>query len=187
MLLIFQHLNKSNNPNCVNHKSTHLNHPCLVPLFGVVLPTDSKLTNLKIATLFSEFGSLEKVIAERRSWLTPTAQSKTIASIVLGMQFAHSLGCVHGSLKPRHIIFDQNQIAHIEYLDLKEVEELVDDDDRDVITDEDQEDPAQIIDVFSFISILVEILVGDRVNVEVFSFEGMELVPSFVKNLLESC
>jgi serine/threonine protein kinase len=135
---------------------------------------------------------LEDVLAERPSWWTSTAKSKTIAGIVLGMQFAHSLGCAHGSLKPSNVIFDQNQNPHIDYCDLNKVEELVVvDDEVSSRSDESQELQAKRIDVFSFASILFGILVGGRVDVQAFRLEGREMIPafvaSFVKDLIEQC
>jgi serine/threonine protein kinase len=90
---------------------THLKHPCIAPLFGIVFQPD--LTNLKIATSYYENGSLQEVLADPPSWWTPTAKSKTIAEIVLGMRFAHSLDCAHGSLKPSNIVFDNNHNVQI--------------------------------------------------------------------------
>jgi tRNA A-37 threonylcarbamoyl transferase component Bud32 len=90
---------------------THLTHPSIVPLFGFVFPTNS--THLTIATLYYRNGSLKEVLANPPSWWTPTAKSKAIAGIVVGMRFAHSLGFAHGSLKPSNILFDENHNVQI--------------------------------------------------------------------------
>jgi hypothetical protein len=67
---------------------THLKHPSIAPLFGIILPIN--LTNLRIAALYYQNGSLKEVLANPPSWRTPTAKSKTIAAIVVGMRFAYS-------------------------------------------------------------------------------------------------
>jgi serine/threonine protein kinase len=70
-------------------------------------------TNLTIATLYCQNGSLKEVLANPPSWWTPTAKSKTIAGIVIGMRFAHSLDWAHGSLKPSNILFDKTHNVQI--------------------------------------------------------------------------
>jgi serine/threonine protein kinase len=137
---------------------THLTHPGIFPLFGIVSPTES--TNFKIARLYCSNGSLKEVIADPPSWWTPTAKSKAIAGIVLGMRFAHSLGCVHGSLKPSNILFDNNQNAQIVDFCSNRLQNHFEVCGR---SESGNEEEIRESDVFSFSLILFEILVGRSV------------------------
>jgi serine/threonine protein kinase len=158
---------------------THLKHACIAPLCGIVFPTDS--TGLKIATSCCQCVSLNEVIANPPSWWTPTAKSKTIAGIVLGMRFAHSLGCAHGSLKPSNILFDNNHNVQIVDFCSNRLRGSVSNDDQD---------EALRSDIMSFPFILFDVLVGRSVVVQTSSSGDVEtcfvddgeraVVPSFI-------
>jgi serine/threonine protein kinase len=47
------------------------------------------------------------------AWWTATAKAKAVAGIVLGMQFAHSLGLIHGCLRASNIVFDEDHNVKI--------------------------------------------------------------------------
>jgi serine/threonine protein kinase len=167
---------------------THLNHRCIVPLFGIVLPTDS--TNLTIATLYCQNDSLKEVLANPPSWWTPTAKSKTIAGIVHGMRFAHSLGCVHGSLKPSNILFDKDQqVQIVDFCSSRLRECASNDGDVNGRCNSSDEEETLMTDVASFSSILFEILVGRSVVQHVSQCDEVAIpsfIPSFVRELMES-
>jgi serine/threonine protein kinase len=169
---------------------THLKHASIAPLFGIVFPTDS--TNLMIATLYYRCGSLKEVLANPPSWWTPTAKSKTIAGIVLGMRFAHSCGCVHGSLKPSNILFDSNHNVRIVDFRTCSFEECV-------TRESDEEGEVYQTDLVSFALILFAILVDRRVVAPVFQYDEVVIcfvddgeravipsfIPSFMRDLIE--
>jgi hypothetical protein len=171
---------------------THLKHPSIVPLFGIVFPTKS--TKLRIATLYCRFGSLKEVLANPPSWWTPTAKSKAIAGIVVGMRFAHSLGCAHGSLKPSNMLINENKHAEIVDFCSNRLQGRVMKDDED---DDEEEAEALLMDVVAFCSILCEILVGHSLVARIcpyskFTIELVDhgehvvipsLIPSFMRFL----
>jgi serine/threonine protein kinase len=189
---------------CLLEMLTHLKHPSIAPLFGIVFPTDS--TALKIATLCCESISLNEVLVHHPSWWTATAKSKTIAGIVLGMRFAHSLGCVHGSLKPSNILFDNDQnVQIVDFCSNRlrgsvsnegEVSGRGEADDEEEARDEWE---ALKTDVLSFSLILFEILVGRSVVVQPSSRDDIEIrfiddgeravipsfIPFFMRELME--
>jgi serine/threonine protein kinase len=167
---------------------THLKNPSIFPLFGIVSPTNS--TNLTIATLYYRNGSLKEVLANPPSWWTPTAKSKTIAAIVVGMRFAHSLGCAHGSLKPSNILFTEKE--HVQIVDFCSNHLQ-----GRVRNEADDESKALLMDVVAFCSILFEIVVGRSVVAQIspyheFKIELVDngeqveipsLIPSFMRFL----
>jgi serine/threonine protein kinase len=174
-----------------------LKHRCIAPLIGFVLPTDS--TPLKTATLYYCCDSLEEVQMNNPVWWTSTTKAKAIAGIALGMKSAHRMDIVHGSLNPNNIMFDENHCVHI--VDFrssyfrskgKYVNEM-DEDHND-----SKVDAAKMADVFSFASIMFDILI-DRSPVShslVFDEEAKqrmkkgefptipEFIPKFVRGLI---
>jgi serine/threonine protein kinase len=178
---------------------TYLKHPSIAPFFGIVFPTDS--TSLKIATLCCESVSLKEVLANPRSWWTPTAKSKTIAGIVHGMGFAHSIGCVHGSLKPSNILFDNNENVQIVDFCSNGLRGCVIKEGEVSSRSEadDGKESLQTDDVSSFCLILFDILVGRRVVAQASSGDGVEIyfvddgeraeipsfIPFFMRELME--
>jgi serine/threonine protein kinase len=173
---------------------THLTHPGICPLFGIVSPTES--TNFLMARLYCSNGSLKEVIADPPSWWTPTAKSKAIAGIVLGMRFAHSFDCVHGSLKPSNILFDNNRNAQIVDFCSNRLRNHVEVGGR---RESGHEEETRESDVFSFSLILFEILVGRRVVARVIRCGEVEIcfvddgeravipssIPSSIRELIE--
>jgi hypothetical protein len=102
------------------------------------------------------------------------------------MRFAHSLGCAHGSLKPTNILFDKNYNVQIVDFCSNRLHGRVS---LDVEVSErcevDNEEEALQDDVFSFSSILFEILVGRCVVAQVARSVvahdvAQAVIPSFV-------
>jgi serine/threonine protein kinase len=170
---------------------THLKHPSIAPLFGIIFPTDSK--KFTIATLYYQNGSLKEVLANAPSWWTATAKSKAIAGIVDGMRFAHSLGCAHGSLKPSNILFDDDHNVHITDFCSNRLRGCVNNDIEESGTCESSlSDEAFYSDMISFSSILFEILVGRSVVTQISQSNKIEayyvdsgervVIPSFLRS-----
>jgi serine/threonine protein kinase len=175
-----------------------LKHCCVAPLIGLVVPTES--TPLKTGTLYYSC-SLQDVLDRRPEWWTSTAKSKAIAGIALGMQSAHELGIVHGSLKPNNILFDDNHCVHVVDFCSTRFESKCDEKyDQDEMDDNDAIENAKKVDIFSFASILFSILVDDDIVSDSLPFDEEEnqkmkdgelplipeFVPSFVRELLEN-
>jgi serine/threonine protein kinase len=183
----FPCLNSQNNDTLLKvlEMLTHLKHRCISRLCGIIFPTDS--TNLKIARLYHECGSLKEVLAHRPSWWTATAKSKAIAGIVIGMRFAHSLGCAHGSLKPSNILFDNNQNVQIVDFCSNRIHDSVKSEVemnkfKKSESEFDEEAKALQMDVFSFSLILFEILVGRSVVAQVVGLYRDRVEVRFVDN-----
>jgi serine/threonine protein kinase len=86
-------------------KLMNVTHPCIAAPFGFILPKASK--ELKIARLYTQSNSLKDVLSARSLWFTPTARAIAFAGIVLGIEFLHSFGLIHGCLKPSNVLFDE--------------------------------------------------------------------------------
>jgi serine/threonine protein kinase len=89
----------------------NLRHPCITDPIGFVLPTRSR--ELKIARRYGENGSLTEVLLANPEWWTPTVKAKSVLGIVLGLQFAHSFGLLHGRLTTNNILFDEDHCIQI--------------------------------------------------------------------------
>jgi serine/threonine protein kinase len=95
---------------------TNLNHPCVVRILGWCPTTGSNPA--EIWTEYAANKSLEDVL-ERVGWgedppfWTPTAKAIIICGIVLGMRFIHSKGYIHRDLKPANILIDERGHAMI--------------------------------------------------------------------------
>jgi serine/threonine protein kinase len=177
---------------------TQLKHRFIAPLIGIILPTES--TPLKIATLYYRSDSLQDVKTNNPVWWTATTKSKAIAGIALGMTSAHRRGIVHGSLNPSHILFDEDHFVHIVDFDSSHFERNAED--RDEMEERDSDagmNSARNADVFSFASIMFDILVDDDVISRSLPFDERdmrtlrkghlpaipEFVPRFVRKLIE--
>jgi hypothetical protein len=128
-----------------------LRHPLIASPIGFAESTAPR--RLKIARLYAAGGSLAEVLSDAPPWWTPTAKAKAIAGIVLGLQFAHSLGLLHGRLKASNVLFDADrriQIADFSPIRLQtgEVEPF------------SGEGWSPAADVCAFTSLLSEIVVG---------------------------
>jgi serine/threonine protein kinase len=91
-----------------------LRHPCIVGPIGFVFRNESgSRPELKIVRLYLEGSSLSEVLSVNPIWWTSTVKAKTVAGIVLGLRFAHSLGLVHGHLTGNNILFDCDHCIQI--------------------------------------------------------------------------
>jgi hypothetical protein len=88
-----------------------LDHPCVIKLRGVLLPTDTG--QARIASEFMAGGSLDGVLAEQPSWWTATARAIVVAGIVLGMIYIHAQKVLHRDLKPGNILLDEEHRVKI--------------------------------------------------------------------------
>jgi serine/threonine protein kinase len=178
---------------------TQLKHRCIAPLIGFVLPTDS--TPLKTATMYYGCGSLRDVQMNNPVWWTSTTKSKAIAGIALGMKSAHRLGLTHGSLNPNNIVFDEDHCVHIidfcsnDFQSKMKVQEGM-----GVVRREEERQNAKRADVFSFTSLMFNILIGDDVVSRSLPYEENEnqimhtgdlpripeFIPTFVEELIEN-
>jgi serine/threonine protein kinase len=98
-------------------------------------------------------------------------KAKVIAGIALGMQSAHEHGIVHGSLKPNNILFDEDHCVQIVDFESshfqsqrKDVNDMNDMDDMYEDGCAGRVENAKRSDVFSFASIMFDILV-DRSSI----------------------
>jgi serine/threonine protein kinase len=172
---------------------TQVKHQCIAPLIGIILPTES--TPLQTATLFYSCGSLQEVLNTNPVWWTPTTKAKAIAGIALGMKSAHEFGIVHGSLKPNNFLFDKHHCVHITDFGSSGFECKGDEEDG---LDENrwgqEMENARNADVFSFASILFNILIGEEKmdeeeNQRTKNGEFRQIpasVPMFVRQLIEN-
>jgi hypothetical protein len=175
---------------------TQLNHCCIAPLIGIIHPTET--TPLKTATLYYSCGSLQDIERNRPVWWTSTTKAKVIAGIALGMQLAHQFGIVHGSLNPNNILFDENHCVHIDYFSSSRF--LSQQDEVDEGSGDKEVENAQKADVFSFASILFDILIDRDMASHSLTFDEdenrrmnkgelpmiPEFVPRFVRDLIEN-
>jgi tRNA A-37 threonylcarbamoyl transferase component Bud32 len=94
---------------------THLTHPCVVSFLGWALPSASGPAEIR--TEYAANRSLEDVLKEAQyrppAFWTPTGQLKIIFGIVLGMRFIHSRGYIHSDLKPSNILIDHRGLPLI--------------------------------------------------------------------------
>jgi hypothetical protein len=88
----------------VRENLMNLRHPCIAGLIGIV--RSSSFPGLKIVRNHAGSYSLPKVISESPGWWTPTTKAKAVIGIVLALQYAHSLGLLHGHLTANNVIFD---------------------------------------------------------------------------------
>jgi hypothetical protein len=87
-------------------KKVNLCHHCIAGPIGVIFPIESSgLRELKIGKLSIEGCSLAEVVLVDLMWWTPTMKAKAIAGIALGVEFAHSLGMIHGNFNSNQQTF----------------------------------------------------------------------------------
>jgi hypothetical protein len=152
----------------------NLHHHCIITSIGFVFLGKSQ--ELKIARLYSESPSLREIISVNPGWWTPTAKTKAIVGIVLGLRFVHSFGLIHGRLNSDNILFDLNhgiQIVDLGWIRLEKVE-------VDGFSDKGW---IPKMDVHAFTSILFEIVIGHPPEGEPIE---SETVPFFVAEIIKS-
>jgi serine/threonine protein kinase len=189
----------------------HLNHPCVLRIIGWVNP--SSRTCAEIHTEIAEHGSLDHILEQVKYGGTPqfwTAIGKAIiiCGIALGMRFVHSKSYIHRDLKPSNILINARGEALIS--DFGTVRSESHDATMTPNTGtvyyaapelfEEHESCTSKVDVFSFGSIVYEILTGKAVfPPSTFPFGviralrrgEMPPVPercgSFMQNLIRQC
>jgi serine/threonine protein kinase len=138
-----------------------LQHRCIVPFFGFVLQVPPN--GPRIATYFMAGALLKEVLASPPAWCTGTAKSIAVVGIVAGMAFAHESGIVHRDLKPSNILLDENYRPRI-----CDFGSSRDQSSSTILTETVGAPPHRALelsedadyDVFSFMLILYEIVVG---------------------------
>jgi serine/threonine protein kinase len=114
--------------------------------------------------------SLAEVILINPVWWTPTMNAKAIAGIALGLEFAHSLGMIHGNLNSNNIVFDE--CHRIEMTNFGFIEEDMDESENE---SENKSESVIRSDVFyegligqtdlrAFGSLLIEMMVNQEVS-----------------------
>jgi serine/threonine protein kinase len=93
-----------------------LNHPCVVRIVGWTLPSTSGPA--EIHTEYAANRSLEYILERVRygsppAFWTPTGRSIIIVGIALGMRFVHSRGYIDRDLKPSNILINNRGWALI--------------------------------------------------------------------------
>jgi serine/threonine protein kinase len=163
----------------------NLRHPCIAAPIGFVFPIESgRPRELKIVRLYFEGCSLAKVVSVNPVWWTSTVKAKTVTGIVLGLQFAHSLGLLHGGLTTRCILFDSDHCIQI--VDFERMRLGIDGNENEEETELggfSGERWTPEIDVHGFASILFEIVFGHPPKSERFIPSG---APDFVCTMIES-
>jgi serine/threonine protein kinase len=165
----------------------NLRHPCIAGPIGFIfgIESDSR-QELKIVRLYSEGCSLAEVFSIRPVWWTSTVKAKVVAGIVLGLQFAHSLGLVHGNLTASNILFDSDHCIQI--VDFKPLGLAVQksEDEGEKMTkfgEVSRQRWTPQTDISSFASILFEIVGGQPTSGE---SSVPTTIPSFVSEIIET-
>jgi hypothetical protein len=144
-------------------KEVTLCHPCIAGPIGFIFRFESsKLRELKIGQLFIEGCSLAEVVLANPVWWTPTMKAKAVAGIALGLEFAHSLGMIHGNLNSNNILFDEAHRIQIINFGLIELE--MDKSESVIVSDRFGEGWTGQADLRAFGSLLVDIMVGQEVS-----------------------
>jgi serine/threonine protein kinase len=86
-----------------------LNHPCVLRIIGWVTPSQS--WDSEIQTEIAENGSLDRLLDNAKygapfPFWTPTGKAIMICGIALGMRFVHSRHYIHCDLKPSNILIN---------------------------------------------------------------------------------
>jgi hypothetical protein len=176
-------------------KLLNLRHPCISAPIGFVFPDElsestsaSESEQLKIVRLYMKSISLAEVVSTNPVWWTATMKAKTVAGIVLGIRFAHSLGLIHGHLNSRNIFIDSDD--RIEITDVgvmsEKFEEHENESDGDVgIGGFSGAMWSPKIDLDGFVSILIEIIVGHPATQSDFSNGRVIFPPDVAMFVLE--
>jgi len=91
---------------------TRLEHPCIVSVIGCFPIRDQRLV---VLSAFVGGATLKEILDSRPfpEWWTPTAVTKILVGIVVGMKYAHAKQIVHGDLRPSSVIVDQLRNPHL--------------------------------------------------------------------------
>jgi serine/threonine protein kinase len=152
----------------------HLNHPCILRILGWSPPTHSH--SAEIHTEYAENKSLDRVLNQGRCGATPsfwtaTGKMSIVCGVIIGMRYVHRQGYIHRDLKPSNILINGRGEAMISDFGTSRLEC----DDNTLTPDSGTVHyaaPEQFyadarctrsVDVFSFGSILYEIVSGSPV------------------------
>lgn len=105
-----------------------LNHPCVVNIKGISIPTDMHSEKM-IATEYMSNGSISDLIDRMKSghsieWWNHTNISRIICGIVMGMRYIHRRNVLHRDLKPANVLIDENYKPRIADLGLSRFDSL---------------------------------------------------------------
>jgi serine/threonine protein kinase len=85
----------------------NLRYPMIAPLIGCVFPVESNgRREFKTVWLYATEGSLADSLPRPPGSWTPTAKTKAVVGIALGLRFAYGLGLPHWAVKASNIFFD---------------------------------------------------------------------------------
>jgi serine/threonine protein kinase len=147
-----------------------LRHPCVIWIIGW---SQDQSNTLQIRMELANNGSLKQYFDQHRCgcsshFMTATQQGKLICDIVLGMRYVHSHGIIHRDLKPGNILLDGNWRGKIADFGVSRSDTAEGPPTPDALTWR-YAAPEQLqravpcttkVDVFSFGSVLYELLVG---------------------------
>jgi hypothetical protein len=176
-------------------KLINLRHPCIAAPIGFVLRIESgSRRELKIVRMYLEGCSLLEVISMNPIWWTSTVKAKTVAGLVLGLRFAHSLGLFHGHLTGHNILFDSDRCIQI--VDFNTIVLDVGDSEMEMEMESENEsqDGTQLVgfsgkrwtpegDIEAFASILFELVFGCPPQCEASIPTG---IPDFVSRIIKT-
>src|SRR5579859_2592472 len=85
-----------------------LTHPCILPTsdFG------EQFGYPYLVTPFVEEGSLAKLL-KQQTYTSPLQTLAILRQVAEGLDYAHSNGVVHGTLKPANILLDSQQVVRV--------------------------------------------------------------------------
>jgi serine/threonine protein kinase len=171
----------------------NLRHPCIAGPIGFVFDFDfgfesGSLQELKIVRLWVEGCSLAEVLSVGPVWWTSTVKAKAVAGIVLGLQFAHSHGLLHGNLTASNIVCDSDHCIQIVdftpiRLEVVENESKGEGEEGTTLGGFSGQRWTPQADISAFASILFEIVVGQPANGETSVPTN---IPHFVRKIIET-
>jgi serine/threonine protein kinase len=168
-------------------KLINLRHPCIAGPIGFVVRIESgSPQELKIVRFYLEGCSLAEVLPACPVWWTSTVKAKVVAGIVLGLEFAHSLGLVHNRLTANNILFDSDhclQIVDFNAIQLEVGENKGEDEERPTSGGFSEQRWTPKADIYAFASILFEIVVGRQAHGETSVPAN---IPDFVSQIIHA-
>ena len=141
-----------------------LNHPCVIKLKGFALPVNDKPGVLLLPYYY------EGSMADKQSTMFSKPDiEKTFIGLVIGIEYLHAAGIIHGDLRPENILYDQNGYPVISNLfssDLAEEDREVPNDRLSRYQAPEMYHPGSVddkVDVFSFCAMMYELITGKKV------------------------
>jgi hypothetical protein len=163
----------------------NLRHPCIAAPIGFVVRIESgSWEELKIVRMYLEGSSLSEILSVDPMWWTSTIKAKVVSGIVLGLQFVHSLGLIHGNLSTRNILFDSDHCIQI--VDFQPIQIGFSEKEGEERTQQrglSRESWTRAKDIHAFALILLEIVGGRRANGDISIPTD---IPEFLSNIIET-